>query len=171
MTGPCFVDANVLVYSIDTTEPLKQQVALALIERLWGEQRACTSVQAINEFYSLMTRKLTHVVAKQEAWARVEALLEWNPQPVDAAVLRRASAIELRYHLSWWDSLIVAAARLQHCTLLYSEDLQHGATIDGVKILNPFITQVQEEPAPYSALIAAPVSPHRPRGRPRKQAA
>lgn len=171
MTGPCFVDANVLVYSIDTTEPLKQQVALALIERLWGEQRACTSVQAINEFYSVVTRKLTHVVARQAAWARVEALLEWNPQPVDAAVLRRASDIELRYQLSWWDSLIVAAARLQHCTLLYSEDLQHGATIDGVKIVNPFITQVQEEPAPYSTFIAPPVSPHRRRGRPRKQAA
>jgi len=171
MTGPCFVDANVLVYSIDATEPLKQHVAAALIDRLWSEQRACTSVQAINEFYSVVTRKLTHVVPQQEAWARVEALLEWNPQPVDAAVLRRASAIELRYQLSWWDSLIVAAARLQHCTLLYSEDLQHGATIDGVKIVNPFITQVQEERAPYSAVMATPVSPHRPRGRPRKQAA
>jgi predicted nucleic acid-binding protein len=171
MTGPCFVDANIFVYAINPAEALKQQVALALIERLWSEQRACTSIQAINEFYAVVTRKLRRVVTQQEAWARVEALLEWNPQSVDAAVLRRARDIELRHHLSWWDSLIVAAARLQHCALLYSEDLQHGATIDGVKIVNPFVAEVQEEPAPYTPRIAAPVSPHRPRGRPRKQAA
>jgi predicted nucleic acid-binding protein len=168
MTGPCFVDANVLIYSVDSTEPLKQEVARELLDRLWRQQRACTSIQAINEFYAVVTRKLRHVVAREEAWARVEALLEWNPLPVDAALLRRANVIELRYNLSWWDSLIVAAARLQHCTLLYSEDLQHGATLDGVKIVNPFLAQVQEEPAPYSAGL---ISPHRPRGRPRKQAA
>jgi predicted nucleic acid-binding protein len=168
MTGPCFVDANVFIYSVDSTEPLKQEVARELLDRLWRQQCACTSIQAINEFYAVVTRKLRHVIAQEEAWARVEALLEWNPLPVDAAVLRRASVIELRYNLSWWDSLIVAAARLQHCAVLYSEDLQHGATLDGVKIINPFVAQVQEESAPYDA---EQISPHRPRGRPRKQAA
>ena len=167
MTGLCFVDANVLVYFASPTEPLKQQVARTLIGQLWREQRARTSVQALNEFYSVVTRKVSHAVSAEKAWARVEELMQWDPQPVDAGLLRCARAVEQRYKLSWWDSLIVAAARLQQCTVLYTEDLQHGAMLDGVKVVNPFIAQVQEEPAPYRATV---ISPHRPRGRPRKQA-
>jgi predicted nucleic acid-binding protein len=168
MTGPCFVDANVFVYALHSTEPLKKEVALALLDRLWRQQYARTSVQAINEFYAVAMRKLRNVVPQQEAWDMVEELLEWNPLPVDAKLLRQAHAIEARYKLSWWDSLIVAAARLQQCSALYSEDLQHGAILDGVKIVNPFVAQVQEEPAPYLSQL---ISPHRARGRPRKQAA
>ncbi len=44
------------------------------------------------------------------------------------ALLQRGRVIEIRYKLNWWDSLIVAAAQLQDCTVLYTEDLQHGAT-------------------------------------------
>jgi predicted nucleic acid-binding protein len=168
MTGPCFVDANVFVYAIDRTEPLKMEVALELIGRLWREQRACTSVQAINEFYSVVTRKLSHVVTPEAASAQMEELLEWNPLPVDARLLRQARGVETRYKLNWWDCLIVAAARTQNCTLLYSEDMQHGGVYDNVKVINPFISQVQEEPAPYRVQMAPP---HRPRGRPRKPGA
>lgn len=168
MTAPCFVDANVFVYAINPAEPLKMELALALIGRLWGEQRACTSVQAINEFYTVVTRKLRHAVAPEKARAQMEELLEWNPHPVDSRLLREAQGLESRYKLNWWDCLIVAAARAQNCAILYTEDLQHGAVYDGVKVLNPFTSQVQEEPAPYRVPM---VSPHRPRGRPRKQAA
>jgi predicted nucleic acid-binding protein len=168
MTALCFVDANIFVYAINPTEPLKKEVALALIDRLWREQCAATSIQAINEFYIVATRKLRNVVAQQEAWAQVEELLEWKPLPVDSRLVRQAGVIETRYKLSWWDCLIVAAARLQQCSVLYTEDLQHGATLDGVRIVNPFIAQVQEEPAPYTTQV---ISPHRPRGRPRKHAA
>ncbi|MEO6079181.1 MAG: PIN domain-containing protein [Steroidobacteraceae bacterium] len=167
MTVQCFVDANILVHYVDPSEPLKQELAAVLIKRLWVEQRARTSIQALNEFYTVVRCKLSHVVAPGKAWAHMEDLLQWEPQPVDAAVVREARAIELRYKLNWWDSLILAAAQQQHCTVLYSEDFQHGATLGGVKVVNPFIAQVQEEPAPYAAQL---ISPHRPRGRPRKHA-
>jgi predicted nucleic acid-binding protein len=168
MTVLCFVDANLFVYSVDTAQPLKRELAATLIERLWMEQRARTSIQVLNEFYVTVTRKLRRVLAPHDAWALVEEILEWEPQPNDAALIHSARSIESRHKLNWWDCLIVAAARLQHCTVLYTEDLQHGATLDGVKIVNPFIAQVQEDPAPYHASL---LSPHRPRGRPRKQAA
>lgn len=168
MTVLCFVDANLLIYSLNTTEPLKQEVASALIHRLWTEQRGRVSVQVLNEFHAVMARKLRGQIPPQLADALLDQLLLWDPQPVDTAVFQRARQIEARYKLNWWDCLIVAAARLQHCSVLYSEDLQHGATLDGVKVLNPFVAQVQEEPAPYAAQL---ISPHRPRGRPRKHAA
>ena len=167
MTVQCFVDANILVHYVDPSEPLKQELASVLVKRLWMEQRARTSTQALNEFYTVVRRKLSHVIPPEKAWAHMEDLLQWEPQSVDAATIQEARAIELRYKLNWWDSLILAAARQQHCTILYSEDMQHGATLAGVKVVNPFISQVQEEPASYRVQLA---SPHRPRGRPRKQA-
>ena len=168
MTALCFVYANLFVYSINPAERIKQELAATLIERLWVEQRGRTGIQAMNEFYAVATRKLRHVVLPEGVSVLLDLLLLWDPQPVDTAVFQRARDIEARFKLSWWDSLIVAAARLQHCSVLYSEDLQHGATLDGVKIVNPFISQVQEEPAPYAVQL---ISPHRPRGRPRKQVA
>ena len=167
MTGPCFVDANVLVYALDRSEAAKQQIAQALLSKLWREQTGRTSVQALNEFYVVVTRKVSLAVHREEAWPVLEDLLGWNPQPVDAMLLHRARAVEIRYKLSWWDGLIVAAAQLQGCSILYSEDLQHGAVYDSVRVCNPFIAQVQEDAAPYRAKVA---SGHRPRGRPRKAA-
>jgi predicted nucleic acid-binding protein len=168
MTDPCFVDANILVYSCDERDPRKQEVAAALLSRLWREQAGRISMQVLNEFYVAVTRKALPAVPQAVAWRNVEQLLEWRPQPIDAALLHQARAVEARYKVSWWDALIVAAAQLQNCTILYTEDMQHGAQFGSVRISNPFVTQVQEEPPPeYAPKL---VSHHRPRGRPRKVA-
>jgi len=167
MTAPCFVDANILVYAHDPSEPLKREVALGLLSRLWREMTGRTSIQALNEFYTVRTRRLRHHVSPEEAWADIDELLGWNPQPVDTVLLHRARQIEARYKLNWWDCLIVAAAQLQGCAVLYTEDLQHGANFDGVRVCNPFVSQVQEEPPPAYMPV---ISRHRPRGRPRKVA-
>lgn len=164
-SAAAFVDANILVYAYDSSEALKYEVAEALLARLWREGSGRTSIQALNEFYSVRTRKLA--VDRDEAWADVEELLQWNPQPVDAELLHRARQIEQRYRLNWWDCLIVAAAQLQGCTRLYTEDLQSGAVFGSVRVVNPFLLQIQEEPIPYRV---KPVSRHRTRGRPRKAA-
>lgn len=167
MTALCFVDANVLVCAHNPAEPLKREVAIALLRHLWADMSGRTSIQVLNEFYTVVTRKLSAPLSQGEAWVEVEEYFRWNPQQLDSGLLQRARHIEARFKLSWWDCLIVAAAQLQGCARLYTEDLQHGATLDGVKIVNPFISQVQEEPAPYAVQL---ISPHRPRGRPRKQA-
>jgi predicted nucleic acid-binding protein len=168
MIAACFVDANVLVYACDPADKRKHELAAALMDRLWREQSGRISMQVLNEYYTVVTRKLPKVVAHEQAWSDVEELFEWNPQPIDCALLQRARSIEARHKLSWWDCLIVAAARLQDCSILYSEDLHHGAVIDGVRVCNPFVSQVQEAPpVEYKPLL---VSRHRPRGRPRKAA-
>jgi predicted nucleic acid-binding protein len=166
MTVPCFVDANILVYAHNPAEALKYAVARDLLQGLWADLSARTSVQALNEFYTVVTRKISKRMGADSAWAEVEEFFRWNPQQIDTDLLRRARQIEARYKLSWWDSLIVAAAQLQGCSLLYTEDLQHGAIFDGVRVVNPFISQVQDQAAPYRV---EPASPHRSRGRPRKQ--
>lgn len=154
-----FVDANILVYAHSPAEPLKREVARALLNRLWADQTGRTSVQVLNEFYVAMLR--------EAAWPEVEEFFQWKPQQLDGDVLRRARQIEQRFAFSWWDCLVVAAAQQQGCSRLYTEDLQHGAMLDGLRVVNPFVSEVQEEPAAYRVAAA---SQHRPRGRPRKLA-
>ena len=85
MTGPCFVDANVLVYTRDTRDASKRARALQWISHLWQERLGRTSIQVLSEYYAVATRKLTPRVPSGEAWDYVQELFAWQPQPVDAA--------------------------------------------------------------------------------------
>jgi predicted nucleic acid-binding protein len=168
MTAAVFVDTNVLVYARDASEPEKQPAAARWLEQLWIEQRGRTGVQVLNEYYVTVTRKLEPGMAPDEAWEDVQALLAWEPQAVDADLLRLAHGIERRHGLSWWDAMIVAAAQLQNCALLLTEDLQDGWSCGGVTVCSPFNTQIANEPARYLT-TPAPVSRHRRPGRPRRK--
>jgi predicted nucleic acid-binding protein len=167
MTGPCFVDANVFVYVRDARDARKQVRAAEWLGDLWHRQLGRTSTQAIAEAYSVATRKLG--IPPDTAWNYFERYFSWKPYPVDEALLRRAREIEQRYRLSWWDSTIVAAAQLQDCVLLLTEDLQDGAKLGSVTVRNPFALGVSEAAAAY-AVERRTTSPHRPRGRPRRVA-
>jgi predicted nucleic acid-binding protein len=170
MTAAVFVDSNVFVYARQGREPVKQPLALQWLERLWRDRLGRTSVQVVGETYVTLTRKIEPALAEAEAWEYVSALFAWEPQPVDAAVVRRARDIEQRHHLSWWDSLIVSAAQLQNCAMLLSEDLQDGAAYGSVVVRNPFTLGVHEEPVAH-ATVPDVVRTHRQRGRPRRSGA
>ena len=163
-----FVDANVFVYALDPRDARKHQRARGWIDALWTDRLGRTSAQVIAEAYSVCTRKLG--VAPLTAWAELERFFAWHPQPVDEPLLRRAREIELRYKLSWWDSMIVAAAQLQECVLLLTEDLHDGAVFGAVTVRSPFTLEAREAAAQYT--VERSRSPaYRGRGRPRRLAA
>ena len=139
-----FVDTNVLVYNRDATEALKQQKASAWLDYLWRSGTGRISFQVLEEFYSAVTTKLKKRLSIQEARGEVEDLLAWVPLPVDKEVIKEAWIVQDRHHLSWWDSLIVAAARLLGCRYLLSEDLQHGQDFQGVRVVNPFLQSPED---------------------------
>ena len=168
MTAPCFVDANVLVYTRDPRDPAKQRRAAEWLDWLWQQRAGRTSMQVLSEFYVVATRKLAPKVPEEVAWDEVMRYIAWTPIPTDEALLRGAREIERRYKLSWWDSMVVAAAQLQDCAILASEDLQDGMAFGALKVQNPF-TSVLEEPAAEYLVKAVPL--HRARGRPRRLAA
>jgi len=127
MTALVFVDTNLLVYARDTRDAMKRATASEWIRLLWSQERGRTSVQVLNEYYDVVTRKFPAVKA-EDVWEDVRYYMSgWNPQPLDSEVLDLAHDVETRYGLSWWDCLIVAAAQAQNCLLLLSEDLQDGA--------------------------------------------
>lgn len=84
----------------------------------------------------------------------------------NTTVIECGREIERRYRLSWWDSLVVAAAQLQGCTLLLSEDMQDRMVLGGVTVRNPFTLRANEA-ATANAAGPSARSPHRSRGRPR----
>jgi len=96
----------------------------------------------------------------------VHALLAWEPQAIDAPLLERGRSVGSRYGLSWWASLVVAAAQTQGCSLLLTEDLQDGAVYGGVSVRSPFTLSLDEGAAAYAAAPSAAQRPRR-RGRPR----
>jgi predicted nucleic acid-binding protein len=138
MSGPFFVDSNVLVYRHDASESAKQPVAESWISRLWTERAGRISTQVLHEFYQTVTRRLRPGLDRAEARDEVRDLGAWRPVLIDNAVLEQAWKMEDRFQLSFWDSLIVAAAHAAECPYLLSEDLQDGQDLAGVRVVNPF---------------------------------
>ncbi|HME09646.1 MAG TPA: PIN domain-containing protein [Bryobacteraceae bacterium] len=136
MKGLAFFDTNILVYTDDASAPSKQSEAIRLIADHQRNGLLVTSLQVMQEYFAAATRKLG--VDPELAQRKVELLARgrvvcFKPSDVVAAIeLHRLTRI------SFWDALIVHAARLAGAAVLYSEDLQHGTSLGGVPIVNPF---------------------------------
>jgi predicted nucleic acid-binding protein len=164
-----FVDANVLVYSIDPRDSAKRSRANAWLRRLWEQRTGRTSVQALMEFYASATRRIAPRMPSDLAWEEATRYFAWSPRQVDMPLLVRARDIERRYAISWWDSMVVAAALAQDCQLLLTEDLQDGTVFGTLAVRSPFSAVLEQPPAAYHVARAVPL--HRPRGRPKRMAA
>ena len=138
MTGPVFVDTNVIVYRYDTRVPAKQSRADDWLKLVWRSRSGRLSFQVLQEFYATTTRKLRPAMTAVEAQRIVRGLAAWRPVPIDLPVLERAWFLEERFALSWWDALIVSAAQRCDCRVLLTEDLQHGQEFDMVQVIDPF---------------------------------
>lgn len=168
MTDPVFADANFLLYVRDARDPAKQARASAWHEHLWNEGLGRTSMQVVSEFYVNLKRMAGSRMTQDQAWTLTERYFAWNPQAIDEDVMLNARRIEQRYGISWWDSMIVAAAQLQECALLLTEDLQDSGVYGTVTVRSPFTLEVREAATTYAVSPRA-ASLHRPRGRPRRE--
>ncbi|MBO0690297.1 MAG: PIN domain-containing protein [Candidatus Dormibacteraeota bacterium] len=138
MTGPLFVDTNVLVYARDPGQGEKHHRARTWMEHLWRSRAGRLSTQVLNEYYYTVTRKLPLPLDPGEARRDVQQLHAWQPLPVDVNVVRGAWQEEDRFSLNYWDALIVAAARLAGCVGILTEDLANGQDLDGLQVVSPF---------------------------------
>lgn len=138
MSDNYFVDTNVLLYARDASEPQKQSIADHLLKELWDHHTGRVSIQVLNEYYVNVTAKLKPGLTPEEAWDDIQALAAWEPVPLDFEVVSIGYQVQQRYGISWWDSLIVAAAELSDCTRIYSEDLSDTQSYRGIRVVNPF---------------------------------
>ncbi|HTC57403.1 MAG TPA: PIN domain-containing protein [Candidatus Sulfotelmatobacter sp.] len=137
MTAPVFVDSNVFLYALDAADPKKQQAARIWRAELWKSRRGRVSFQVLGEFYVNAVRK--QPAARDEVRAEVRDLLAWNPVIANAVLLEQGWKIQDRFQFSYWDALIVAAAKVCDCRYLLTEDLQSGQKLDGIEVVNPFL--------------------------------
>ncbi|KAA3616695.1 MAG: PIN domain-containing protein [Calditrichaeota bacterium] len=140
MSDKFFLDTNILIYSFDSTSPDKQRVAQNLIGAALGTSGGCISYQVIQEYLNVATQKfqtpLTINDCKNYLTKVLEPLCETFPS---VELFHAALEIKEGWHYSFYDSLIVSAALMANCTILYSEDLQHEQHIKNLQILNPFV--------------------------------
>lgn len=132
-----FFDTNVLIYADDNGVPEKRERALRLIANGIQQKNAAISLQVLQEYFVTVTRKLgvdPHVAQRKiENFVRSLILVRITERDVIAAIeLHRLDGI------SFWDALIVSAARLIDAKTLYSEDLQPGRRWGGLAVVNPF---------------------------------
>lgn len=138
MTAPVFVDTNVFVYLHTDSDPAKRERADTWIDFLVRRRAGRLSTQVLQELYAVLTRKVRPPLELELARAIVRDLGSWKPLSLEPAVLERAWNLESRYSLSWWDSLIVAAAQASRCGVLLTEDLQDGQQFGSVRVVDPF---------------------------------
>jgi predicted nucleic acid-binding protein len=140
MSDRFFLDTNILVYALTKSDLSKQAVAVQLITDAIDSGEGLISFQIVQEFFSVAFRRFDPPMSLLES----EEFLAMPLRPLLAvhsshALYPRALHLTHLHSLSWYDSLIVAAALEANCRILYTEDLQHGQIFDTLCVQNPFL--------------------------------
>jgi predicted nucleic acid-binding protein len=138
MIDKVFVDSNILIYAHDFDSGARQQRAADCLKELWDTHAGRLSTQVLQEFYVNVTQKIKVPLNKSSAREVIRNYTPWVQSLITPGTVVRASEIGEIWRLSFWDSMILAAAEQNQASQLFSEDLNHGQVIAGVKIVNPF---------------------------------
>lgn len=139
MTAVVLLDSNVLLYAVDSAEPVKSAQARRILDSLESSGVASLCAQVLGEYCSVALRKFRHlippenVVPQAEAWART-----FPVRNTTLRVVLEALRGTVRYQMPYYDAQIWAVARVHHIPLVLSEDFTDGASIEGVRFANPF---------------------------------
>lgn len=135
MTGNSFVDTNILLYALAHSGDPREARARSFLLDASESEDLWVSSQVQVEFSANVVRKLG--LSGAEVLAALSVFEGFGIVPVGTELIEKALRAMDRHRLSFWDSLIVAAAHEANCTTLYSEDLQDGMRIEGLRVVNP----------------------------------
>ena len=135
-----FLDTNIFVYSFDSSAPAKAKRAKELIAGAVTSRKGIVSYQVVQELLNVALKRFERPMKPLEA----EQYLTTVFRPLLSVYASQSLFLEAlrlcgRYSFGWYDSLIVAAAIEGQCSVLYSEDLQHGMRIGELVVKNPFL--------------------------------
>jgi predicted nucleic acid-binding protein len=132
-----FKDTNILVYTLDQKNIEKRDMARKIVKKVVESHQPVISTQVIEEFYVVASNKL-----KADPIAVKNIIHNFHNMEIvnnDLDLIEQAIDISVISQLSFWDSLIIAAAEKANCEYVLSEDLNSGQNYRGIKLLNPFI--------------------------------
>lgn len=137
MSVASFIDSNVLVYAEANDLPDKQRRALTLLRTLKLAGTGIISTQVLQEYCNVGLRKLglgsNHIRMQLRAHEQFEVI------QITQEIIHGALDLQQTRSLAFYDALIVQAAKVSGCNVLYSEDMNAGEVVHGVKIVNPFL--------------------------------
>jgi predicted nucleic acid-binding protein len=142
MSARVFLDTNILVYGIDSSQKDKQRRALEILEgsaKDYRDVHFVLSTQVLQEFYATAAGKLAVPLDESDAERAVTRLARLPVVQVDTQMILDAIATSREHGLKFWDALIVRAALDAGCDTLLTEDLQHDQVFDGLRVQNPFL--------------------------------
>jgi len=140
MKDKVFFDTNIIVYLFDKSEEKKHTQARKIFIASLQDATSYISNQVINEFIVIASQKIENPIPLNHIRKNLEFLrTSLNIHTIDFETSLKAIDVKLKYHFSFWDSLIIASALESNCSILYSEDMQRGQVIeDKLRILNCF---------------------------------
>ncbi len=142
-----FADTNILVYALDPAEPVRQPVASRLLREAAATGNLVISTQVLQEFYAVMLRR--RLLSPADAADAVQSWAEHEVVGSTPALVMRAVQLHQQHQLEFWDAMVVQAALDAGCSLLYTEDMQHGRQFGDLQLVNPFLHEVHEERSAY----------------------
>lgn len=131
-----FFDTNILMYTMDKKDQKKFEISRNIVKSISTEHSPVISTQVLQEFYNACTTKLK--LEKIFIKNIIHSFKSMEIVTIDPQIIEQAIDISIIFQLSFWDSLIIAAAEQANCEFLISEDLNGGQTVRGIRIVNPF---------------------------------
>jgi predicted nucleic acid-binding protein len=141
MSARSFFDTNILAYTDDKTAQVKQHRALDLFEEHRQARTGVVSLQILQEYFVTLTRKFG--MDASAARSKTELVSKLHVVVFDERDILAAIDLHRLYHFSLWDALVIRAAKQGGCKTVFSEDWQHGQEIEGVRIVNPFVSHAR----------------------------
>ena len=139
MKDKYFIDTNILVYSFDTLNSTKREIALSIVMEALTQSKGIISYQVIQEFMNVALRKIKVPLTSNDCQKYLTVVLEPICEVYSSIDLfHKALEITERWQFSFYDSLIISAALKAECSIIFSEDLQHRQKIFDLQIMNPF---------------------------------
>ena len=132
-----FFDTNIIVYTHDDDAPKKRDRARKLLKDAFVDDTGVISGQVLGEVFVTVTRKIGIPLA--DALDEIKRCSRFRVVEISSSLVLRAIEIQSEYQLSYWDSLIIAAAEFASCEIVWSEDLNDGQRYGSVVVRNPFI--------------------------------
>ena len=136
---PILIDTNLLIYLYDPNQPDKQKQSERILEQLELTRSGRLSVQALAEFFSVATRKLSPSLTSAQALDQVTLFTRlWPVFDLTPMIVMEAGRGVRDHKLSYYDAQVWATARPNQLSVVFSEDFRDGSILEGVRFVNPF---------------------------------
>ena len=131
-----FIDTNVLVYTQASDVPDKQRAALDLLKELYEQGLGVLSTQVLQEYCNVALKKLK--LSERDVRLQLDLYEQFEVVQVTPAIIRAALDVRQTRSVSFFDAMVLASAHTAGCSVLWTEDMNAGEEVNGVRISNPF---------------------------------